>query len=292
FVVDDNFIGNKAAAGAMLHRLADWNRKRRHPFDFFTEASVNLAADDRLITAMVEAGFTAVFLGIETPSREALLATGKRQNTHFQLAGAVEKITASGLDVMAGFIVGFDSDDADIFERQHEFIAASPVSMAMVGMLMALPGTRLWRRLEAEQRLHTEASGDNLERPNFATRLPEQELVRGYAWLLQKLYEPRAYFERALAALRLMPQAVTGHRRSFGFAARTAWRSVWKQGVRGRYRREYWRFLWKAITESPHHLTKAFSMAVVGEHMIRYTREVVLPRLQATLTAPPSPAGA
>jgi hypothetical protein len=268
------------AARKMLARLAAWSREREHPFAFFTEASVNLAGDDGLIAALVTAGFSAVFVGIESPSREALLETQKRQNIHLDLELAVEKLVRAGLEVMAGFIVGFDADDETIFERQREFIARSPISMAMIGILTALPGTQLWRRLAAEGRLHGDSEGDAAYRPNFATRLPEPELIAGYARLLASVYEPRAYFDRALRSLRLQRACPPPRfRRSPRYALGALFRSLWRQGVRGPYRGEYWRFLARAALTAPDHIPQAVALAIHGEHMIRYTLEDVLPRL-------------
>ncbi|HEY5957619.1 MAG TPA: radical SAM protein, partial [Polyangiaceae bacterium] len=173
FLVDDNFIGNKRAAKRMLPVLANWMRARRFPFDIYTEASINLAADDELVGLMVEAGFSSVFIGIETPSSEALAETHKIQNLKLDLTAAVEKLTGRGLEVMAGFIVGFDADDEGIFERQHQFIQAAPIPLAMVGLLSALPGSQLWDRLLKEGRLFAEWSGETFGRTNFKTRLPE-----------------------------------------------------------------------------------------------------------------------
>ena len=172
FLVDDNFIGNKKAAKTMLPQLADWMDKHDFPFDIYTEASVNLAADDRLVELMVNAGFTSVFLGIETPSQDALAETHKTQNLRLDLNHAVEKLTRAGLEVMAGFIVGFDSDDEGIFERQRAFIQNAPIPLAMTGILSALPSTQLWRRLEREGRLIEDWSGENFGMANFRTRMP------------------------------------------------------------------------------------------------------------------------
>jgi len=290
FVVDDNFIGNKVAARAMLARLAGWNRHHDQPFVFFTEASINLADDDRLMAGLRAAGFSAVFVGIETPSREALLETKKRQNTHLDLEQAVEKLVRSGLDVMAGFIVGFDADDETIFDRQRQFISRSPISMAMIGMLTALPGTQLWRRLAAEGRLRSDSAGDAAYHPNFATRLPEATLVEGYRGLLASLYDPPAYFDRALRTLSLQRHLPPPrHRRSLGYSVRALAHSLWRQGVRGRYRRVYWRFLARAALMAPHHFPRAVALAIHGEHMIRYTFEDVLPRLAQPAPAPAAP---
>ena len=167
FLVDDNFIGNKRAAKTMLPEVAGWMRAKNFPFDIYTEASINLASDDRLIDLMLDAGFSSVFIGIETPSRESLAETQKIQNMRLDLTLAVEKLTRKGLEVMAGFIVGFDADDAGIFERQFTFIQNSPIPLAMVVILSALPGSQLWRRLEKEGRLVEDWSGENFGRANF-----------------------------------------------------------------------------------------------------------------------------
>jgi radical SAM superfamily enzyme YgiQ (UPF0313 family) len=290
FVVDDNFIGNKAAAKKMLARLSSWSRFHDYPFDFFTEASVNLADDDVLVEGLVTAGFSGVFLGIETPSREALLETKKRQNTHLDLQEAVEKLVRAGLEVMAGFIVGFDADDETIFDRQYQFIAQSPISMAMIGILTALPGTQLWRRLASEGRLLGDGEGDAAYRPNFTPHMPEEVLVAGYGQLLARLYEPNAYFDRALRSLSLRRHLPPPRfRRPFGFSVAALARSLWRQGIRGSYRREYWRFLARALVTAPQLFTRAMAHAIRAEHMIRYTFEDVLPRLRAPRMEAPSP---
>jgi radical SAM superfamily enzyme YgiQ (UPF0313 family) len=280
FLVDDNFIGNKVAAKKMLRRLAVWSETHDYPFDFFTEASVNLADDDALIGGLVAAGFSAVFLGIETPSREALLETQKRQNTHLDLAAAVEKLVRAGLQVMAGFIVGFDADDETIFERQREFISRSPIPMAMVGILTALPSTQLWRRLAAEGRLLHDSEGDAAYRPNFVTRLPAATLISGYSRLLAALYEPRAYFRRALRTLELQRDLpAPRYSRPLRFSIAAVARSFWRQGVRSSYRGAYWAFLARAVRTAPRRVAHAMALAIHAEHFVRYTFEDVLPRL-------------
>jgi Domain of unknown function (DUF4070) len=152
--------------------------------------------------------------------------------------------------------------------------------MAMIGILTALPGTQLWRRLAAEGRLYGDSEGDAAYRPNFATRLPEAVLVDGYRRLLATVYEPRAYFERALRALSLQRHLPPPpHRRSLRYSVGALARSLWRQGVRGRYRKEYWRFLARAALKAPRHFARAVALAIHGEHMLRYTFEEVLPRL-------------
>ncbi len=280
FFVDDNFIGNKVQTRRILPRVAAWMRAHGDPFFLYTEASLNLATDDGLIDAMVDAGFGWVFIGIETPSPQALRETQKLQNTVVDPDAGVRKLTARGLEVMAGFIVGFDADDAAAIERERDWIRRAPIPLAMVGLLTALPGTQLERRLLREGRLRELSGGEFFGRTNFVTRLDEAALLDGYARLLADIYAPAAYFERALRALALCP----AERSRFRMPARQllAWlgRSLWHQGVRSRYRAAYWRYLAQVARRCPRRLARAVGLALLGEHMIRYTAEDVLPRLR------------
>ena len=283
FVVDDNFIGNKRRAHALLEAIGAWTRMHGAPFGFYTQASVNLAADDALIEAMSKAGFSSVFLGIETPSTEALRQANKLQNTTVDIHAAVQKLTSRGFEVMGGFIVGFDSDTAQTLDEQRRWILESSVPLAMIGLLMALPGTQLERRLVREGRLLRDCSGDNFIRPNFVTMMDETELLEGYARLLEEVYTPRAYFARASRSLEVRGEDRTGYKLPLAYAVRCLLRSLYHQGVRGAYRRDYWSFLGRVLRRSPRRFAKAIRLAIVGEHMIRYTREDVLPRLRTNL---------
>src|SRR6185295_9802506 len=179
--------------------LIEWSRSNEQPFSYITEASVNLAEDDALLQMMEEAGFRRVFLGIETPVEESLIEAHKGQNTRRDLLDSVKKIQGYGLEVMAGFIVGFDNDPDDIFERQIKFFGDSGIPLAMVGLLNALPDTQLWRRLEKEGRLLGEASGNNTVCTiNFKTRMDPALLIQGYQTIMRTIYSPREYYERAL----------------------------------------------------------------------------------------------
>ena len=283
FIVDDNFIGNKVEVRRMLPALGAWMRAHGDPFDLYTEASVNLATDDRLIDAMVDAGFSSVFLGIETPSEEALRETQKLQNTALDLDVAVRKLVSRGLEVMAGFIVGFDSDDAGAVERQREWIARSPIPLAMVGILTALPGTQLETRLRAEGRLVEDSTGDNFARPNFVTTLDEPTLLAGYARMLAEVYSPENYFARAERALAACPEERTRFRHRLRYGLGCLVRSLVWQGLFSNYRWAYWRFLLRAVRRTPGRFARAIAFCIQGEHMIRYTREDVLPRVEQAI---------
>lgn len=278
FVVDDNFIGNKKAVRPILTELARWQREAGYPFTFYTEASLNLAADDKLLAAMHEANFTSVFIGIETPDAEALKLTKKRQNVGVDIRAALDKLTAAGLEVMAGFIVGFDGDGPRSFDAQRELLQDAPLPLAMVGLLTALPGTALWRRLEREGRLRAHSDGDAFARPNFQPTMPEAELLSEYAKLLADLYAPEAYFRRSAAVVDRVGEPV--HPGPLLAAdVQIALRSVYRLGILGPRRALFWRLLARALPRGRHAVRSAFACSVRGEHMIRYTEEVVLPRL-------------
>jgi radical SAM superfamily enzyme YgiQ (UPF0313 family) len=279
FVVDDNFVGNRKKTLALLGPMAAWMRVHGFPFQIFTEASIDLAGSDDLIAGMVAAGFDAVFVGIETPSKEALRETHKLQNLAVDLDQAIAKLIRSGLDVMAGFIMGFDADDTEALDRQRQWVLRSPIPQAMIGVLTALPGTQLERRLAREGRLIERSNGETFGRPNFKTKLPESVLLRTYRDALAAIYQPERYFERCLRALQLRPATDASFSQPWGYGLRCLLRSLWNQGLNGSYRRAYWRFLGKVLRLAPRRLARAVSLAIAGEHMIRYTHEVVLPRL-------------
>ena len=242
FVVDDNFIGNKKQAKALLRELIRWRTRTRTKMVFMTEASANVADDPELCDLMVRAGFKKVFVGFETPSTESLEECRKMQNCGRDLVETVKTLQRAGLEVMGGFIVGFDNDPTDIFKRQFEFIQRSGVVTAMVGLLTALPETRLYRRLMKEGRLETESTGNNTQATlNFRPKLDREFLVNGYRELMKELYEPRNYYQRIRTFLK--------HNRPKGPRLRLAWsdfqafvKSLWLLGVWHRGRRAYWRF--------------------------------------------------
>jgi radical SAM superfamily enzyme YgiQ (UPF0313 family) len=279
FLADDNLVGNKAEAIRLFKKVREWMVAHKFPFMFYGEASINLASCKDLMVAMVDAGFDSVFVGIETPSEEALRETQKAQNLAVDLHAAVETLVRHGLDVSAGFIVGFDSDDAAAIERQRRWVADSCIPQAMVGILTALPGTQLERRLIREGRLVNRASGETFGRANFRTKMDEVELLESYRRLIGDIYRPEAYFERVNRILELRPQVQGVFSLPWTHALACVARSVLFQGMLGKYKRAYWRFMWRVLRKTPRRLPRAISLAIAGEHMIRYTAEDVLPRL-------------
>lgn len=274
FVVDDNFIGNKKNVRKMMPDLCEWMERHRHPFRLFTEASVNLADDDELLGMMQRANFRKVFLGIETPVEESLKETQKSQNTRRSLIESVHKIQSYGMEVMAGFIVGFDSDPVDIFQRQIDFIRQSAIPMAMVGLLSALPETQLWRRLQQEGRLLSEGAGTNTEASlNFVTKMDRQTLIDGYKTILRTIYSPEEYYTRVYASLKntISSSSYTPLKQFRPEHVVHFFRVLFKLGIFDNARKDFWRFLRQVISERREVLPEAVVLAVMGYHFRKIT---------------------
>ena len=271
--MDDNFIGNKRNVKLLLPELTAWQERHGHPFEFHTEASVNLADDDALLERMRRAGFNRVFLGIETPVEESLKEARKTQNTRGNLLDSVKKIQAYGMEVMAGFIVGFDSDPDDIFEQQINFIRESAIPLAMVGLLTALPDTQLWRRLKREGRLLAESNGDNTSCSlNFVPKMNPARLIEGYQQILRTIYKPSEYYQRVLECLgRVSSDGPAAQQYSFVKGAASLARIAFKLGVLDRERSEFWRFFRRAITEHREKFAESMRLAAMGYHFRKLT---------------------
>lgn len=269
FVVDDNFIGDKRRTKELLRAMIAWRERTRPAMGFFTEASVNLADDAELCELMTRAGFKKVFVGIETPSTESLQECHKLQNRDRDLIGSVHTLQRAGLEVMGGFIVGFDSDRPDVFQRQFEFIQRSGVVTAMVGLLTALPQTKLHRRMEREGRLQSASTGNNtLASLNFEPRLDRRFLEDGYRELMKRLYEPKVYYERIRVFLRQHRPAGPRLRRSAA-DIRAFLKSLWLLGARYRGRWAYWRLCASTLLKHPRQFPRAVEFAILGYHFRR-----------------------
>jgi radical SAM superfamily enzyme YgiQ (UPF0313 family) len=273
FIVDDNFIGNKRNVKRLLPVLADWSERHGRPFSFITEASVNLAEDDELLDGMRRAHFRRVFLGIETPVEASLKEAQKAQNMRRDLLDSVRKIQSYGMEVMAGFIVGFDNDPDDIFERQIEFIRESAIPLAMVGLLTALPNTQLWRRLDREGRLLIESTGNNTDGSlNFVPKMDATRLIEGYKSIMRAIYSPDEYYQRALNCLeRVVGGAPEAHHNGFASDAMTLFRIMLALGVRDRARGEFWRYLRRTLSRHREKFADAVRLAAVGYHFRKLT---------------------
>jgi radical SAM superfamily enzyme YgiQ (UPF0313 family) len=268
FIVDDNFIGNKKNVRLLLPELTAWQDKHHHPFELLTEASLNLADDAELLDEMRRAGFRRVFLGIETPVEESLKEARKTQNTRGDMLDSVKRIQSYGMEVMAGFIVGFDNDPDDIFERQINFIRESAIPLAMVGILTALPDTQLWRRLKQEGRLLAESSGENTNCSlNFVPKMDSARLIEGYQSIMRNIYQSSAYYQRTLECLRRIAGdgAAPNHYNFFnGIASMT--RIAVRLGIIDSERREFWRFFRRVAAEHREKFAESMRLAAMGYH--------------------------
>jgi radical SAM superfamily enzyme YgiQ (UPF0313 family) len=267
FIVDDNFIGNSVKVKATLLALAKWQEEKGYPFSLFTEASVNLAQDEDLMHLMTSAGFDSVFLGLETPAEESLKECGKHQNRSIDLLEAVKTIQRNGMEVMGGFIIGFDNDPPNIFERQIMFIQNSGVVKAMIGLLNAIPGTRLHQRLQAEGRLMDECTGDNMDGSlNFIPKMDAQTLRDGYQAVLNYIYSPKEYYNRVLQFLDTYKP--TRRRRVDLLEVRAFLNSILYLGIldKGMSKIYYWKLLIKAFLFHRQSFGEAVSSAIFGYH--------------------------
>ncbi|HEY66870.1 MAG: B12-binding domain-containing radical SAM protein [Chloroflexi bacterium] len=266
FFVDDNFIGNKKQLKAeILPALIEW-RKDKVGMAFSTEVSINLADDDELIHMMVDAGFTTVFIGIETPNEASLTECKKNQNKNRDLIESVKRIQRAGLQVQGGFIVGFDSDPPSIFQRQIDFIQRSGIVTAMVGLLQAPRGTRLYERLKREGRILSEMSGDNVSgSTNIIPKMGLATLREGYRKVLDQIYSPRLYYERVKTFLQnYEPPRIRVH---FEFEYILAFlRSIYQLGIKGAERAYYWRLFFWTLFRRPKLLPLAITLAIYGFH--------------------------
>lgn len=266
FFVDDNLIGNKRQLKEdLLPALIEW--KKGKPGIFFnTESSINLADDAELMRLMVAAGFSTVFIGIETPDESSLAECSKKQNRGRDLLENVRTIQRAGLQVQAGFIVGFDNDAPSIFQRQVEFIQQSGIVTAMVGLLQAIPDTRLYKRLQQEGRILRNPTGDNVDgTTNFIPRMNSETLISGYKNILQRIYAPGPYYQRIRTFLREYHPPKIKTSLSWGNVKTLMYTNV-RLGVWGRERFQYWHLLIWTMIHRPARLQTAVTLAIYGHH--------------------------
>jgi len=289
FIVDDNFIGNKARAKELCMALAEWRSRYKTSFDFNTEASLNLADDPELMQLMKDAGFVSVFLGIETPDESGLIASNKLQNTRRSLLESVATIQSYGMQVMGGFILGFDTDREDIFDRMVEFIQSSGIPIAMVGLLQAMPGTQLFKRLRLEGRILNAGQGDNTnDKLNFLPNMDSIRLIEGYRSVLRRIYSCEAYYERVKIYLSRTYSKNEEKRTRQRWLTRGNVRafvtSIIRQGVFGSHRWSYWRFMLTVATRYRHCVGPAMTLAVMGYHF-----QVMISKLSEAVSSTAEP---
>ncbi len=266
FFVDDNLIGNKRCLKReLLPALIEW-QKGKKGMSFNAQVSIDLADDKGLMQMMVQAGFQTIFVGIETPERESLTECNKGQNKDRDMVEDVKRLQRAGLQVQGGFIVGFDNDTGSIFQRQINFIQNSGIVTAMVGLLQAPPGTRLYERLKREDRLLGRMSGDNVDgTTNIIPTMGIDALRIGYKNILQQIYSPEHYYRRIKTFLReyKLPKTRSPLKswHVLGF-----FRSVFHLGLIGKERNHYWKLLFWTLFRRPKLLSLALTLAVYGHH--------------------------
>ena len=270
FFVDDNLIGNrKSLKTELLPALLEWKRSRRG-MPFHTQASINLADDEGLMRMMARAGFGTVFVGIETPEEEGLVECSKKQNLHRDLVADVKRIQRAGIEVRGGFIIGFDSDSPGTIERLLTYVQQSGIVTAMVGLLQALPGTRLYDRMKRTGRLLEQGSGDNVDGTTNIVPAAGLDVLRAaYRDALERLYAPKAYYRRVRTFLREYRPPRLKLRLDLAFlweqAAAFA-RAAFRLGIVGRGRIEYWKLLSWTLIRRPRAFSQAVTLAIYGYH--------------------------
>lgn len=275
FFVDDNFIGDrKKLKRELLPAMIDWMEERGRPFYFYTEASIDLSDDGRLMELMVRAGFEEVFIGIETPHEDGLAESGKVQNKNRDLLASVRRIQRVGLQVHGGFIVGFDSDPPSIFDRQIRFIQESGIVTAMVGVLIALRGTRLYRRLQREGRLLGDATGNNTAVTlNFIPRMEVKTLIGGYRTILDTIYSPRNYYQRVIRLFREYRPLPGRFRLQPGYVG-ALFKSILYLGVIGKERYYFWKLFFWSLFRKPRLFPLAITYAIYGFHFRKVAEKI------------------
>lgn len=286
FMVDDNFIGNKRNVKLLLKELKVWQKEHHYPFNFNTEASVDLASDPELMELMVQCGFSAVFLGIETPDESSLQLTKKFQNTRSSLSDTVDVIIRAGLRPMAGFIIGFDGEKPGAGERIIRFVEQAAIPTAMFGMLQALPLTALWERLERENRLRDNTRKDINQTTlmNFVPTRPIEDIAREYIDAFWTLYEPKRYLDRVYRCFLKLgaPPYSTPFCLPNWIDVKALAIVIWRQGFKRNTRWKFWHHLFGILRYNPQVWEHYLTICAHNEHFLEY-RQIVRDEIEAQL---------
>jgi radical SAM superfamily enzyme YgiQ (UPF0313 family) len=287
--VDDNFIGNKKALKRFLPVLTNWQKKRHYPFRFSTEASLNLADDPELLEMMRAANFFAVFVGIESSNTETLVAAQKKQNAWRSMEESVFAIYSAGIYVLAGFIVGFDTDTEEVAADMVGCIAATSIPVCMVGLLTALPNTQMTRRLEREGRLYPgydsydagkSGQGDQCTGGiNFVPLRPKRDILQDYKKVLERIYTPQAYLTRVGVVGRALRRPYLMQMRRPSYIAkdlRTLARVIWKMSTSGQEQARLFRSLvLSTLLRNPLAFESVVTMVVIYLHVGPFAQHVI-----------------
>ncbi|MGD9109081.1 MAG: B12-binding domain-containing radical SAM protein [Gammaproteobacteria bacterium] len=269
FIVDDNFIGNKEKLKKnILPSIIKWANSNSNPFTFSTEASINLSQDNVLMKMMIKAGFTSVFVGIETPDEESLAECNKHQNKNIDLEKSIAKIQQAGLEVTGGFIVGFDNDKESIFQKQIDFIRNTKIVVAMVGLLNAPRDTSLYKRLMKENRLLKNITGNNTDFTiNFIPKMDLTTLTNGYKKIINELYTAECYYERVKGFLQTYKnQVCKGTPKITWCYIKAFFKTLFVLGIKDKGRKYYWKLFFWALLKQPRSFPEAIIYAVYGYH--------------------------
>jgi len=276
FIVDDNFIGNRRKLKQeILPAMVIWARDHNYPFKYGTETSINICDDNELIDLMVAAGFDHIFIGIETPNHASLTECGKYQNVGRDIIASIRQLHRKGLRVSGGFIIGFDNDPADIFEAQINLIQKSGVVTAMVGLLNAPTGSRLYDRLKKENRLLNLFNGNNVDGSiNFIPKMDYKVLMNGYVSLLRFIYAQPNYYRRVKTFLKEyqfpLKSSVKVKIQDIG----ALFKSIWKLGVLESGRYYYWRLFFYTLLRFSRKFPIAITMAIYGYHFRKVVKTI------------------
>ena len=267
-IVDDNFIGNKKEVKYnLLPAMKEWMKVHKYPFTFNIESSINLADDEELMSLLVETGFSSTFIGIETPEEKSLHYCNKAQNINRDLLDSVKKIQQAGIQVSGGFIVGFDSDTPTVFQRQIDFIQKSGIVSAMVGLLNAPKNTKLYYQMEAENRLTTEATGNNTDLSmNFIPKMDYNELLEGYKKIIHNIYSAKPYYKRVRQLLLNYNRLAKGQTKIKFNLLMAFIKSIYIIGFLDKGRTEYWKFIIWTLFNKPKLIVDAITYTVYGYH--------------------------
>jgi len=267
FVVDDNFIGNKLRLKAeILPALIEWIEKRKHPFSFTTQASINLASDEHLMQQMVKAGFDTVFVGVETPNDESLSECGKQHNRDRDLIASIKRIQNYGMQVQGGFIVGFDNDPPSIFKTQINLIQNSGIVTAVVSLLNAPRGTKLYTRLKGENRLLENDVFGDAAATNIVPKMKYETLLNGYHEIINSIYSPKQHYKRINMFLTEYTPRKNKRFRPHSSALIAFLKILWVLGVRYNDRRYFWMFLFSTLLKRPRFFALSMTLAAYGFH--------------------------
>ena len=275
-VVDDNFIGNKRKLKEeTLPKLIEWSKQKKYPFNFITEVTINLADDDMLMDMMIETGFNSIFIGIETPSADSLVECGKSQNLKRNLVSSVKKLQQRGFIVSGGFIVGFDNDSSAVFQDQIDFIQTSGIVSAMVGLLNAPNGTKLFKRMQSENRMLDVFAGNNMDGTmNFIPKMNYRDLMAGYSRIVKTIYSQKEYYYRLKHFLTNYKQPFWNKNKIKLKEVRAFMMLLWLLGTLEKGKKYFWKLFAFSLFKHPNKFPLAMTMAVYGYHFRRVAARI------------------